>query len=324
MNSFGRIFRVTIFGESHGPAVGVTLDGVMPGIRLSPEDFEEDMARRRGGGAGATPRVEADEPQFLSGLFNGYTTGAPLTLLFPNNNVRSADYEALRNSPRPGHADFVLHEKWRGYNDPRGGGHSSGRLTAALVAAGVVAKKMILGWVVEANLTEAGGDTDIERAIENAIAEGDSIGGIVSCTVSGLPAGLGEPFWDSVESLLAHALFAIPAIKGVEFGSGFAAATMRGSTHNDVLIDAAGTTQTNYAGGLSGGISNGNALRFRVVVKPTSSTPKVQQTWNRELNAMAPLQIAGRHDLCIALRVPVVVEAVTAMVLADLRLVRGD
>ncbi len=318
MNSFGRIFRVTIFGESHGPAVGVTLDGVTPGIALLAEDFELDMARRRGGGAGATPRVEADEPQFLSGFFNGHTTGAPLTLLFPNNNVRSADYEALRASPRPGHADFVLHQKWAGFNDPRGGGHSSGRLTVALVAAGVVAKKMLAGITIQATLTEAGGDTHIEQAIAKAIADNDSIGGLVSCTVTGLPAGLGEPFWDSVESLLAHALFAIPAIKGVEFGSGFAAAKMRGSQHNDAIVDAAGTTKTNFAGGINGGISNGNPLQFRVAVKPTSSTPKTQETWNHELGKVAPLEIKGRHDLCIALRVPVVVEAVTAIVLADL------
>ncbi len=322
MNTFGRIFRVTIFGESHGPAVGITLDGVTPGMALAPEDFEADMARRRGGGAGATPRVEADVPQFLSGLFNGYTTGAPLTLLFPNNNVRSADYEALRASPRPGHADFVLHQKWGGFNDPRGGGHSSGRLTVALVAAGVVAKKMLAGIAIGATLTEAGGNTHIEQAIEKAIADNDSIGGIVSCTVTGLPAGIGEPFWDSLESLLAHALFAIPAIKGVEFGSGFAAAQMQGSQHNDVITDAAGTTKTNHAGGINGGISNGNPLQFRVAVKPTSSTPKTQQTWNHELGKVAPLEIKGRHDLCIALRVPVVVEAVTAIVLADLT--RGE
>ena len=319
MNSFGRIFRVSVFGESHGPAVGVTLDGVKPGLLLSPEDFEPDMARRRGGGAGATPRVEADEPQFLSGIFEGCTTGAPLTLIFPNNNVRSADYEALRASPRPGHADFVLHQKWNGFNDPRGGGHSSGRLTAALVAAGVVAKKMLTGISIKAMLTEAGGDTHIEAAIQKAIAEGDSIGGIVSCTVLGLPAGIGEPFWDSLESLLAHALFAIPAIKGVEFGSGFGAAKMRGLEHNDAITAADGTTETNFAGGINGGISNGNALEFRVAVKPTSSTPKMQETWNRDLGQVAPLQIKGRHDLCIALRVPVVVEAVTAVVLTDMQ-----
>ncbi len=320
MNSFGRIFRVSIFGESHGPAVGITLDGVPAGIALCTADFESDMARRRGGGAGATPRVEADAPRFLSGVFEGHTTGAPLTLLFPNNNVRSSDYEALRASPRPGHADFVLHQKWGGFNDPRGGGHSSGRLTAPLVAAGVVAKKMLPGISIQATLTEAGGDSNIEAAIKKAIAANDSIGGLVNCEVTGVPAGIGEPFFDSLESLLAHALFAIPAVKGVEFGAGFEAAKMQGSAHNDAILDAAGTTKTNFSGGINGGISNGNPLLFRVAVKPASSTPQPQQTWNREQNAVAPLQVAGRHDLCIALRVPAVVEAVTALVLADLYL----
>lgn len=322
MNTFGRFFRISIFGESHGNAVGVTIDGCPPGIGLTVDDFMPDLQRRKAGAVGTTPRQEADLPKLLTGVFNDKTTGAPLTIIFENTNTRSADYEALTIVPRPGHADFVLHEKFKGFNDYRGGGHSSGRLTLALVAAGVVAKKILCGVKIEARLTEAGGDTNIEQAIVRAVEEQDSIGGIVSCHVKGLPTGLGEPFFDSVESVISHAIFAIPAIKGIEFGSGFAAAKMKGSEHNDAIIDAQGTTRTNYAGGINGGITNGNELYFRVAVKPTSSTPKEQQTWNKQTQAVENFTVKGRHDLCIALRVPVVVEAVAAIVLADFELLR--
>ncbi len=320
MNSFGRIFRVHIFGESHGPAVGVTIDGCPAGLPLSAEDFEKDIERRKAGAAGTTPRKEDDIPEILNGVFNNTTTGAPITIIFRNNNTRSTDYEALRATPRPGHADFVLHKKFDGYNDYRGGGHSSGRLTVCLVAAGVVAKKVLNGISINATLTEAGGNTDIEAAIQKAIEEQDSIGGIVSCSVKGLPIGLGEPFFDSAESLISHIAFSIPAIKGIEFGSGFGATKMRGSEHNDAIIDAMGTTQTNHAGGINGGITNGNELTFRIAVKPTSSTPKEQQTWNNKTQQVETFAVKGRHDLCIALRVPVVAEAAAAIALADLML----
>jgi chorismate synthase len=320
MNTFGTLFRIHIFGESHGPAVGITIDGCPAGIPLSAEDFLPDLNRRKSGAAGTTPRQESDEPRLLTGVFEGRTTGAPLTLLFENNNTRSADYKALQATPRPGHADLVLQQKFGGFNDYRGGGHSSGRLTVSLVAAGVVAKKVLEGVVVNAALVEAGGMTDIEAAIQKAVDEQDSIGGIVSCQVQGLPAGLGEPFFNSAESLIAHAVFSIPAIKGIEFGSGFGAARMTGSTHNDAILDAAGTTATNHAGGINGGITNGNSLVFRVAVKPTSSTPREQHSFNQETGQVASFRVKGRHDLCIALRVPVVVEAVTALVLADLKL----
>lgn len=320
MNSFGRIFRVHIFGESHGPAVGVTIDGCPAGIPLSAEDFEKDIERRKAGAAGTTPRKEDDTPEILSGVFNNITTGAPITIIFRNNNTRSADYEALRATPRPGHADFVLHKKFDGYNDYRGGGHSSGRLTVCLVAAGVVAKKVLNGITINATLIEAGGSTDIEAAIQKAVEEQDSIGGIVSCTVKGLPVGLGEPFFDSAESFISHIAFSIPAIKGIEFGSGFGAAKMKGSEHNDAITDADGTTKTNYAGGINGGITNGNELYFRIAVKPTSSTPKEQQTWNNKTQQVESFTVKGRHDLCIALRVPVVAEAAAAIALADMLL----
>ncbi|MFN4246904.1 MAG: chorismate synthase [Flavipsychrobacter sp.] len=320
MNSFGLIFRVHIFGESHGPAVGVTIDGCPAGIPLSAEDFEKDIERRKAGAAGTTPRKEDDTPEILSGVFNNITTGAPITIIFRNNNTRSADYEALRDTPRPGHADFVLHKKFDGYNDYRGGGHSSGRLTVCLVAAGVVAKKVLNGITIKATLVEAGGSTDIEAAIQKAVEEQDSIGGIVSCTVKGLPVGLGEPFFDSAESFISHIAFSIPAIKGIEFGSGFGAAKMKGSEHNDAITDADGTTKTNYAGGINGGITNGNELYFRIAVKPTSSTPKEQQTWNNKTQQVESFTVKGRHDLCIALRVPVVAEAAAAIALADMLL----
>jgi len=325
MNSFGRIFRVHIFGESHGPFVGITIDGCIPGMELSAEDFSGDIERRKGGILkGTTPRKEDDIPVFISGVFNGKTTGAPLTILFENNNTRSSDYEKQRNVPRPGHADFVAGKKFEGFEDYRGGGHFSGRLTVCLVAAGVVAKKIMHIFhsvSCKAILTEAGGETDIEKGLQLAIEAKDSIGGIVECRVEDLPIGLGEPFFDSAESLISHAIFSIPAIKGIEFGAGFSAAKMKGSEHNDALQNAEGKTGTNHAGGVVGGLTNGNPLVFRVVVKPTSSTPKEQQTYNNTTEKVESFSVKGRHDLCIALRVPVVVEAVTACVIADLMLI---
>jgi len=318
MNTLGTLFRVSIFGESHGKWVGVTIDGCPAGIDLSEAELEADLERRKAGAAGTTPRKEDDLPIFVSGVFKGKTTGAPLTMVFENNNTRSADYEALRSVPRPGHADFVLDKKFHGYNDYRGGGHSSGRLTVALVAAGVVAKKILGDVKVSARLVEAGGITDIDKAIEQAVKEQDSIGGIVECTVDELPVGLGEPFFNSAESLISHAVFSIPAIKGIEFGSGFGAALMKGSKHNDAIMSELGDTVSNHAGGINGGITNGNELIFRVAVKPTSSTPKEQYTWSNATQNMESFTVKGRHDLCIALRVPVVVEAATAIVLADM------
>jgi len=318
VNSFGRIFRIHIFGESHGECVGLVIDGCPAGLVLAVEDFLPDLERRKGGlQKGTTPRKEDDIPIFKTGLFNGKTTGAPLTILFENKNTRSGDYEKQREVPRPGHADFTAHAKYGGYEDFRGGGHFSGRLTVCLVAAGVIAKKLLQEVHIQSNILEIGGEKDLDTGLQKAIDQKDSIGGIVECRASGLPVGLGEHFFDSVESVLAHAVFSIPAIKGIEFGAGFDAASMFGTEHNDAIIDATGKTATNHAGGIVGGITNGNELVFRVVVKPTSSTPKEQQTWNWETNQITSFSVKGRHDLCIALRVPVVLEAVTAMVLAD-------
>jgi chorismate synthase len=320
MNSFGRIFRVHIFGESHGDCVGLTIDGCPAGLPLTVEDFAADIERRKPGAKGTTPRKEDDIPLIKTGLFNGKTTGAPITILFENNNTRSADYEKLRAVPRPGHADFVATSKYGGNEDYRGSGHFSGRLTVCLVAAGVVAKKILPGANINASILEIGGETDLEKGLQKAIDAKDSVGGIVECTVNGLPVGLGEPFFDSVESLISHAVFAIPAVKGIEFGTGFAAAKMFGSEHNDALENKTGKTFTNHAGGIVGGITNGNELVFRIAIKPTSSTPLAQQTLNIETNTVESFSVKGRHDLCIALRVPVIAEAVTAIVLADLML----
>ena len=318
MNSFGRLFRVSIFGESHGAGVGVVIDGCPAGIPLVEEDFEGDLSRRRSGARGTTPRKEPDLPNILSGVYKQHTTGAPITIMFANTNTRSRDYESLKHSPRPGHADFTASQKYQGYQDPRGGGHFSGRLTLGLTAAGVIAKKIISPITIEAILIEAGGSENIQEAVDRAIENNDSIGGIIQCSASSVPIGLGEPFFDSVEALVSHMMFSIPAIKGIEFGSGFRSASMTGSRHNDRIIDVNGKTATNHAGGINGGITNGNDIVFRLAVKPTPSISIPQETINTKTGRIETLSIEGRHDACIALRVPVVVEAGLAIVLADL------
>lgn len=325
MNQFGRLFRVSIFGESHGECAGIMIDGCPAGLPLSPADFITDIDRRKPGAKGTTPRVEDDLPIIKSGLFNQKTTGAPLLILFENKNTRSQDYEKKRDFPRPGHADFVANKKFGGFEDYRGGGHFSGRLTVAVVAAGVIAKKLLVTATetinINASILEIGGEQDPEKGLQKAIEAKDSIGGIVECRTSGLPIGLGEPFFDSLESLISHAVFAIPSIRGIEFGTGFPAAKMFGSQHNDAIVSIDGKTKTNHAGGIVGGITNGNELVFRIAVKPTSSTPQNQQTLNWSSGIVEEFSVKGRHDLCIALRVPVILEAVTAIVLADVMLI---
>lgn len=320
MNTFGQLFRISIFGESHGINLGVVIDGVPAGLTIKPEDFEEDISRRRAGAKGTTPRTEKDIPHIVSGVFNDKTTGAPITIIFNNENTRSCDYTKLRETFRPGHADFVANMKFGGFEDYRGGGHFSGRITLGLVAAGVIAKKLIHPVSVSASVLEIDGNTEIEKALEKAIKEEDSVGGIIQCVVTNMPIGLGNPFFGSLDATLAHMIFSIPAIKGIEFGVGFGAAKMKGSEHNDWFIDKNGKTATNHAGGVNGGISNGNDLLFRAVVKPTSSTNKVQRTFNFKTDEMVDLKVEGRHDTCIALRIPVVIESATAIVLADLML----
>ena len=324
MNSWGDKFRVTIWGESHGQQVGVSIDGVPAGIALQEDDFLCDLGRRKSGGAGTTTRTESDQPHIVSGVYEGHTTGAPLTIVFLNENTRSADYRNLTVHPRPSHADWVAQKKWNGHNDPRGGGHFSGRLTLGLVAAAVVAKK-ILGDNVQfsTNIIEIGGEQDstkFDQIIEQARMSQDSVGGVVECRTNGIEAGLGEPFFDSAESLIAHLLFSVPAVKGVEFGDGFTSARMLGSQNNDPITDANGHTATNHAGGIVGGITNGNEIVVRAAIKPTASISREQQTFNFESGKVEPLIIKGRHDVCIALRAAVVVEAAVAIALADLKL----
>ena len=318
MNTFGNIFRFHIFGESHGKAVGVVIDGCPPGIEISETDFLADLKRRKSGARGTTKRIEPDKPQIISGVFNGTTTGSPITIIFENTNTRAKDYKEFENMPRPGHADFVAKVKYKGFNDERGGGHFSGRLTLGIVATGVIAKKILKNIEIKANLLEVGGNKNIEQAIENAIQKKDSIGGIIECRVKNVPIGLGEPFFDSIESKISHLIFSIPAINGIEFGSGFASGKLFGSQCNDIIKNKTGLTQTNHAGGINGGISNGNDIYFRVVVKPTSSIGIVQKTYNFKTKKKESLIIKGRHDVCIALRVPVIIEAATAIVLCDL------
>ena len=319
-----------IFGESHGESAGLVIDGCPAGLDLTVEDFLADLERRKGGTQkGTTPRQEEDLPIFKSGLFNNKTTGAPITILFENKNIRSGDYEKQRAVPRPGHADFVAHKKFGGFEDYRGSGHFSGRLTVALVAAGVIAKKLLAQaskkenktFSVVSKILEIGGEADIEKGLQKAIDAKDSIGGIIECRATGLPIGLGEPFFDSAESLISHIVFAIPAVRGIEFGTGFPAAKMFGSQHNDAIENANGKTRTNHAGGIVGGITNGNEIVFRIAIKPTSSTPKEQNTLNWETNVVESFSVKGRHDLCIALRVPPILEAVAAIVLADLMMI---
>ena len=327
MNSFGTIFRVTLWGESHGAQIGVSIDGIPAGLPLAESDFEADIDRRRAGARGTTPRREGDIPHIVSGLFEGCTTGAPLTVLFYNENTRSSDYHDLRRIPRPSHADFTAAAKFGNSNDYRGGGHFSGRVTLALVAAGVVAKKILGGGVrFTTEIVEIGGTTDkaeFEKVIAAAAAEGDSVGGVVECRADGVEVGLGEPFFDSAESLTAHLLFSVPAVKGVEFGSGFAGSRLRGSQNNDPIVDSYGTTATNNSGGINGGITNGNQIVVRAAVKPTPTISRPQQTYDFGEGHAAEIAMHGRHDTCIALRAGVVVEAAVAIALADLKLRAG-
>ena len=341
MNTFGRKFRVTVFGESHGEAIGVVLDGVPAGLDLCEADFENDILRRKSGAKGTTPRLESDAPQILSGVYEGHTTGAPLTILFRNENVKSQDYSQFAAMPRPGHADLTAALRWDDCNDPRGGGHFSGRMTLPVVAAGVVAKKILadatilddtpfsrvnarivaLGESVAQNDNANELSAEWQEALERAAAAGDSLGAVVECVVPNMDPGYGEPFWDSVESVIAHAVFAIPGVRGIEFGDGFKAAAMRGSEHNDPIGPDARPVK-NGAGGVNGGLTNGAPIVFRVAFKPTSSISRAQQTFNFETGEMDALEIKGRHDVCFALRCPVIVEAMTAIALADLALLR--
>lgn len=318
MNSFGRNFIVEIFGESHGESVGILIDGCPPGIKIKPEDFDDDLRRRRPVQRGTTARKESDIPKIKSGIFEGKTTGSPILIEFDNDNIKSTDYDKFRTVPRPGQVDFIAGKKYSGYNDYRGGGHFSGRLTVGLVAAGVIAKKILSGIEFKARLIETDKSFNFKKELEKAVKEGDTLGGLIECSVYGLPLGLGEPFFDSVESVISHIVFSVPSVKGIEFGEGFRAAQMNGSGYNDTLLDLSGRTVTNNCGGVTGGLTNGNQLMFRVAMRPPSSILKKQDSINLKTGKKEPLIIKGRHDVCPALRSPVIIEASAAIAVCDL------
>jgi chorismate synthase len=325
MNSYGTKFKVTLYGESHQQAIGVVVDGVPPGIKINDQLINDDLAKRRPGQIGTTARIEQDQYQITSGVFNDYSTGSPIHVMIENKDVRSKDYTHLKNQPRPGHADFVANIKYKGFQDYRGGGRFSGRLTAALVCAGSLAK-MIIPFKIEHELIQVGTLKDmskIDQYLEEIAKEGDSVGGIIEIRVNQMPVGLGEPFFGKLDAEIAKMLFSIPAIRAVEFGLGFKGVELKGSEFNDLIMDQTGQTKTNNSGGVTGGISNGNPLVVRAFVKPTSSISKEQNTYHFEKHEQTTLAIGGRHDVCIARRVGIVLENAVAIVLADQYLLNG-
>ncbi|MDL2323815.1 chorismate synthase [Ruminococcaceae bacterium OttesenSCG-928-A16] len=353
-NTFGTAFTVTLFGESHGPAVGAVLDGLAPGIAINPEFIAHEMDKRRAAGAISTARQEADEVEFLSGVYNGFTTGTPLCLTLRNANTHSKDYTRTGHLLRPGHADYTASQKYLGFEDPRGGGHFSGRLTAPIVAAGAICRQILAahGITIGSHLAQCAGINDtplpttepeltetltqlntrqfavinkaagqeMQQAILAAKQDQDSVGGLLETAITGLPAGLGEPFFGSVESVLSALFFSIPAVKGVEFGLGFGFAPLRGSDANDpfVLQNGQIKTQTNHNGGLNGGITNGMPVVLRAVLKPTPSIAKPQNTVNVATGTQQVLQLHGRHDPCVLHRARAVADAMAAIGLVDL------
>lgn len=325
-NTFGNNLMTTIFGESHGPYIGLVLDGLAPGITVNEDSIREYLALRRPSGVISTARVEPDEFQIVSGVFEGYTTGTPLCILIPNVAKKSSDYVKEERMARPGHADFSGKTKYHGYEDYRGGGHFSGRLTAALVAGGAITLESLKkkGITIECKIKSIAGVTgtweEMEEVIKKAAAEGDSVGGILECTVTGAPAGLGEPWFDSVEGLISHAMYSIPAVKGVQFGVGFDGTTLKGSEYNDPIRNEGGRliTTTNNNGGINGGITNGMPIVFSLAVKPTPSIYKEQESIDLNTGVNKKFKIEGRHDPAIIHRARVVVEAVTSLVIYDL------
>lgn len=322
MNTFGHFFRLTLSGESHGKGILLTIDGMPSGLEIDSIDFATQLLRRRTADIGTTQRHEPDRFDVLTGVYNGLSTGAPLSIFIPNEDTRSADYEQFLDTPRPGHADFVSQVKYLSHADPRGGGIFSGRLTVALVVAGAIARTLLSRMEVSitANVEEVGGKTDWQSLLQEVLSDGDSLGGTIRCTVQGVSIGLGEPFFNSLESQLSHAIFSIPGVRAIEFGNGFAGCAMRGSEFNDPLIDANGTTRTNHCGGIVGGLSNGNPISFKVGFRPAASIAKTQKAFNLKTQKEQMLHIEGRHDACFVLRCPVIVESVTAIVLYDLAL----
>ena len=349
-SSYGENLRIHIFGESHGPAVGVTVEGIPAGERVDLEALQRFLDRRAPGrNAWSTPRTETDVPEFLSGLREGKTCGTPLTAILRNTNTRSGDYDALRDVPRPGHADYTAWVKYGESRDSRGGGHFSGRLTAPLCVAGGICLQLLAkeGITVLSRIAAIGGVRDegaltastaekafptvsdaageaMRSAIAAARAEGDSLGGIIECAVLGLPAGLGDPMFDGMENRIAAAVFAVPAVKGIEFGAGFAAAGLRGSENNDAFSVENGRiiTESNHCGGVLGGITDGMPLTFRAAVKPTPSIARPQRSVDLTTGETVPLTVTGRHDPCIVPRAVPCIEAAAAIAVYDALLAR--
>lgn len=348
-STYGEKLKLTIFGQSHGTAIGMCLDGIPAGLSVDFDKLQAFLNRRAPGqNDHSTPRKEADVPEFLAGIVDGYTCGAPIAAMIRNTNTRSGDYSELKDCPRPGHADYTAQIKYGGYQDVAGGGHFSGRLTAPLCIAGGLCKQWLeaRGIRIGAHLVNVAGITDdrfdainpqldlvrsdfpviteeagvrMQAAIADAKADGDSVGGIIECAVTGLPAGLGDPMFDGMESRIAQIVYGIPAVKGLDFGSGFAGSSLRGSQNNDCYVISGGqiTTLTNHAGGILGGITSGMPLIFRVAVKPTPSIAKSQQSISLSKQETVALQVKGRHDPCIAPRAVPVVEAAAAIAIFD-------
>lgn len=321
MNTFGKAFRVQIYGESHGKSIGVIIDGMKPGIKIDYGLIDYDLKRRRPQGVGETKRVEVDSYTIESGIYQGVTTGTPLMISIPNENIRSSDYD-FKDTPRPAHTDFVSMVKYEGYNTLPGSGHFSGRLTTPLVIAGAIAK-MMFNYEVSSEFIQVGTKdekTDLLDYIESIQQQKNSVGAVVRITVKGVPVGLGEPFFNSTESVISSILYSIPGIKGVSFGVGFDGVSLLGDAFNDVIIDEKGTTKTNHSGGINGGITNGNDLIINCFIRPASSIGLPQQTFDFKTKQPTTITIEGRHDAFFARRAMVVIENAVMIALADLSL----
>ncbi len=318
MNTLGRLFRVGITGTSRGPGVGAWIEGCPPGLPMEISVIQAQLDRRRPGRDGTTARVEPDQARLLSGIHDGHSTGQPILIWIDNRDARSDGQDP--HIPRPSHADLVARQRYGGFADPRGGGAFSGRLTAALVAAGAVARALLPGVTLEASVLEVGGSSDIDAAVTQAVAAGDSVGGLLECRIEGVPPGWGEPLLDPLDGRLAQLCLCIPGVRSFEIGAGTALAGMHGSQANDPIVDATGRTASNHAGGVNGGLSNGNPIVFRAVARPTPSIPQPQRSVDLRTGTPATVHGRGRHDACFALRLPPILEAVAAIALADFAL----
>tara|TARA_B100001939_G_C16947557_1_gene620953 strand:- start:2116 stop:3102 length:987 start_codon:yes stop_codon:yes gene_type:complete len=324
MNSIGKIFKVTLYGESHQKSVGVVIDGIRPGLKIDVNKISEDLSKRRPNKIGTTSRVEKDNFIINSGLLNGYSTGSPININIPNENIVSSDYEDIKSHPRPGHADFVSNYKYKNFNDIRGGGRFSGRLTAPIVAAGAIAK-MIIPMKLSNDLIQVGKCKEprqFDEYLKKIAEEGDSVGGLIELKISNMPIGLGEPNFYKLDAAITNILMNIPAVKLVSFGSALETLELKGSEFNDIIINKDGQTKTNHSGGVVGGISNGNDIVIKVYVKAPSSIRKIQNTYSYDKNNLKELSVMGRHDVCIARRAGIVLENALAIVLADMYLIK--